>query len=118
MEWIQDICSAFVGGLVRLFFVSVVVWMAGLIFVLCREMFRPDRFKVKTYLYQVWKMFYFSLEWVAYLAVFIAPVYMIWSQKYWIYSMVTVDAFLLAVFYLFLRKKRRRRRKILLYPRK
>jgi hypothetical protein len=118
MEWIQDSFSALIGGFVRLFFVSILVWMMGLIVLLWREMFRSGKFMVRRYLYQVWKMYYFSLEWVAYLGVFVAPFCMLWTKQYLIYAMMMVDSLLLSVLYLLLRQRRRRLAKLSLYKKR
>jgi hypothetical protein len=115
VESLQGSFSAFIGGFVRLFFISVMVWMVGLIVLLWREMFRPGKLMVREYMYQVWKTFYFSLEWVAYLGIFIAPLCMIWTKQYLIYAMMTIDSLLLSSLYLLLRQRRRRLAKLSFY---
>jgi hypothetical protein len=105
VEWIQDGFSAFIEGFVRLFFVSVIVWMVGLIVLLFREMFHSGEFVVKEYMYKVWKMLLSCLEWVAYAGVFVSPIMMMFTKKYLIYSMVTIDAILLSILYLTIRKR-------------
>jgi hypothetical protein len=105
VEGLQEGFSAFIMGFFRIFVVSVIIWMIGLIVLLFREMFSAHDFNIREYLYKVWKMLLASFEWTAYVAVVVAPIIMIVSKNYLTYGMVTLAAIILSVIYLYIRKQ-------------
>jgi hypothetical protein len=102
---IHEIFSAFIAGFARIFFVSFILWMIGLIILLFREMFSPGELVIRDYMGKVWKMLLSCFEWVAYGAVFVGPVLMFWTKNYLDYLMVTIAAVFLSSVCLSIRKR-------------
>ncbi|MBA4492973.1 hypothetical protein ACFO25_08210 [Paenactinomyces guangxiensis] len=106
MEAIQEGFSAFIGGFARIFFISLILWMIGLLVLLFREMFSPGEFVIREYFKKVWKMLLFSFEIAAYGAVVVGPILMFTTEdQFLVYIMVTIDAVILSAIYLYVRKQ-------------
>lgn len=105
MEWLSDFFSAFLGGFVRIFIASFIIWMIGLVILLFRELFSNDEFLFRIYLQKVWKMLILAFQIASYGGVIVGPVLMFTSESYLMYSLLTIDAILLSILYFKLRQK-------------
>ncbi|MFC7441365.1 hypothetical protein [Laceyella putida] len=107
MEGLQEGFSAFISGFARIFLVSIIIWMVGLVVILFREMFQAGEFHLRDYLHKVWKMLLTSFEFTAYGAVIVGPIMMMRAEEEGrlTYSMLTVAAVILSVIYLYIRKQ-------------
>ncbi|SFJ00692.1 hypothetical protein [Thermoflavimicrobium dichotomicum] len=105
MEAIKEGLSAFILGFFRLFIVSLAIWMAGLLFLLFRELFSARVFQFQEYLRKLWKLFLFAFEGVAYGAVVITPLLIYLAEKKLNYIMVWVAAIILSVIYIYIRRQ-------------
>lgn len=107
MEGLQEGFSAFISGFARIFFVSIVIWMIGLVVILFKEMFRAGDFHLRDYLHRVWKILLASFEFTAYGAVVVGPILMMRAEEEGrlTYSMLTVAAVILSIIYLYIRKQ-------------
>jgi hypothetical protein len=105
VEAFQEGFSAFVMGFARIFLISLIIWMVGLVVLLFREMFSGGELVLREYLYKVWKLLLTSFEWVSYLAVLAGPVLILTTGQKLEYGMVTVAALILSAVWLTIRKQ-------------
>jgi len=99
-----DVISALFGGFVRIFLVSLILWMLGLLVLLFREIFNAGQFDIRDYFYKVWRLSLLIFEVVGYGAVIVGPIMMFRTEEYLTYGMMTLDAVLLSLVYLYLRR--------------
>jgi hypothetical protein len=107
VEALQEGFSAFISGFARVFLVSIVIWMIGLVVILFKEMFHSRELNLRDYLQKVWKMLLASFEFTAYGAVVVGPILFLRAEEEerLTYGMLTVAAVILSIIYLYIRKQ-------------
>lgn len=101
----EEVFTNFIGGFARIFFVSFIVWMIGLVVLLFRELFNQNDFSFKDYLYKVWKLFILSFEFCGYGGIIVGAILLIITEDYLVYSMVTIAATILSIIYFTIRRR-------------
>jgi hypothetical protein len=105
LEWILEGIKSFLQGFIKIFASALILWMAGLIFLLFRELFSSIEFVFKSYLQRVWKMLIFCFEFTPYGFVIVAPILMVITKQYGNYIILTIDAIILSICFFTLRRR-------------
>jgi hypothetical protein len=105
LEWLAEGFAAFYRGFGMIFVTALVLWMAGLIFLLFRELFSSIQFVFKDYIQRVWKMLLICGEFTPYGFVIVGPILTFVTKNYLAYIMLTIDAILLSFLFYYLRKR-------------
>ncbi|WP_044642253.1 hypothetical protein [Risungbinella massiliensis] len=105
MDWLSEAFSAFLRGFAMIFLTSLVLWMAGLLFLLFRELFSSINFVLKAYLQRVWRMLILCFEYTPYGFVLVGPILLFITKEYLVYSFLTIDAVILTILFFMLRKR-------------
>lgn len=107
LRWLSDVFTAFYQGFGIILVTAVVLWMAGLIFLLFRELFSSVQFVLKDYIQRVWNMLLICGEFTPYGFVLVGPLLAYFGDEEMLlnYIMLTIDAVLLSILFFTLRRR-------------
>jgi hypothetical protein len=105
-DFIETFFKELVAAFALLVVAGFIVWMAFVLIVFFRELFKPGDIQIRTYLYRVWRLLLLSFELVAYGGVIVAPFLLKSTEDQHLrYSLMLVEAILFSALFLYIRWK-------------
>ncbi|TCS94916.1 hypothetical protein [Hazenella coriacea] len=106
MEFFEKLSFETVSGFATIGLFTLFLWMAGLVFLLFRELFSSDAFHIRDYLMKVLKWLLYSFEIVSYGGVIVGPIMAFKTEdEVFHYVMVTIAAIILSLICFQIRKR-------------
>lgn len=106
MDFFEKLWSETVSGFATIGLYTLILWMAGLVILLFRELFNSGSFHIRDYLMRVLKWLLYSFEIVSYGGVIAGPIMIfVTEDEVFHYVMVSIAAVILSIICFQIRKR-------------